>query len=104
MQYRSRKACLVLLSCVILAPAHVALAADKLSMPAQLMFGNSDVNTSGSGLPLVALRALAMQASIISPAASRIPATTLTLARVCWDTDAYELPSYSQCPESGRSV
>jgi len=33
-------------------------------MPAQLMFGNSDVNSRGSGLPLVALRSLAMQASI----------------------------------------
>jgi hypothetical protein len=36
-----------------------------LLMPAQLMFGNSDVNASGAGLPLVALRALAMQASIV---------------------------------------
>ena len=33
-------------------------------MPAQQMFGNSDVNANGSRLPLVALRALAMQASI----------------------------------------
>jgi hypothetical protein len=37
----------------------------RLLMPAQLMFGNSDVNARGSGLPLVALRSLAMQASII---------------------------------------
>jgi hypothetical protein len=33
-------------------------------MPAQRMFGNSGVNARGSGLPLVALRSLAMQASI----------------------------------------
>ena len=33
-------------------------------MPAQLMLGNSDANTTEPGLPLVALRALAMQASI----------------------------------------
>jgi hypothetical protein len=35
-----------------------------LLMPAQLMFGNSDMNARGAGLPLVALRSLAMQASI----------------------------------------
>jgi hypothetical protein len=35
-----------------------------LLMPAQLMFGKSDVNARASGLPLVALRSLAMQASI----------------------------------------
>jgi hypothetical protein len=36
-----------------------------LLMPAQLMFGNSDVNARGSGLPLVALSSLAMQAPIV---------------------------------------
>jgi ATP-binding cassette subfamily B protein AbcA/BmrA len=36
----------------------------NLLTPAQLMFDSSDLNASGSGLPLVALRALAMQASI----------------------------------------
>jgi hypothetical protein len=33
-------------------------------MPAQLMFGKSDVNARGAGLPLAALRSLARQASI----------------------------------------
>jgi hypothetical protein len=33
-------------------------------MPAQLMFGNSDVNACGSGLPLVALRSSARQTSM----------------------------------------
>jgi hypothetical protein len=32
-------------------------------MPAQLIFGNSNVNARRSGLPLVAPRSLAMQAS-----------------------------------------
>jgi hypothetical protein len=34
-----------------------------LLIPAQLMFVDSGVNSRGSGLPLVALRLLAMQAS-----------------------------------------
>jgi hypothetical protein len=37
---------------------------NRLLMSAQLMFGNSGVNARRSGLPLVALRPLAMQGSI----------------------------------------
>jgi hypothetical protein len=36
----------------------------ELLIPAQLMFGDSSLNARGSGLPVVALRSLAMQASI----------------------------------------
>jgi hypothetical protein len=35
-------------------------------MPAQLMRGRSSVNARASGLPLVALRSLAMQGSIVA--------------------------------------
>jgi hypothetical protein len=41
------------------------LVTECLLMPAQLMFGDSNANASGSGLPLVAQCALAMQASIM---------------------------------------
>jgi hypothetical protein len=43
-------------------------------MPAQLMFGNSDVNSRGSGLPWVALRTFAVQASIVRLSAKPLPA------------------------------
>jgi hypothetical protein len=43
-----------------------------LLMPAQLMLGNSGVNARESRLPLVALRCLAMQASVSLGSGSRI--------------------------------
>jgi hypothetical protein len=79
-----------------LSPSLQTVLGSALLMPAQLMFGNSDVKARGSGLPLVALRSLAMQTSI----AKRTSNPRLLVRRPAphsrWQEDAlrlFHLPS-----------